>query len=367
MMMTYVPLCIPSPTLSSAVSGATPVHQAAAASAGHALSGRASWVRGRTNVENRTLNIFNLAEFVNREVELGAFDTVTKGSCVERVLIFSGPLGIGKSALVQRLCSGCRERQLPHVLIDFERSELSDVELLVDQLAAPLGDAVLAAIDAEIAAQQTASSVPEVGQSALTDLLKNTAPTAAPQRIDFRTSEIGAGAQVAVGQGILQISHSQITLSPGTESLRLRQRRLLRLGRAFRQGVAGLLAQQPVILFFDGCEEATQEVQQWLQREVLEPLLRGEIAPPHNLAVILSGDPQRRRGPWVQQVAGYGFGVLAYELANLLPDAVHRYWVEIKGLKEELLPPIFRQTGAPPDLMRRMADLSAPLGGRAGG
>lgn len=135
------------------------------------------------------------------------------------------------------------------------------------------------------------------------------------------------------------------------------------LGRAFRQGLEALLAQQPVILFFDSCDEAPQEVLAWLQSELLDPLFQGRLALERNLAVIMAGDPSRKRGPWIQQVCGYGAGVMAHELANLLPDAVRRYWVEIKGLSEALLPPAFLQAGAPPDLMRRMAELSASLGG----
>jgi hypothetical protein len=174
-----------------------------------------------------------------------------------------------------------------------------------------------------------------------------------------RFGDVGAQAQVAVGQNIFQIQNAQFSMSPELGLSLAQQQKQIAIDRALREALEDVLARQPVVLFFDSCEEAPRDVLDWLQRQVLDPVIEGEMAHRGQLSLVVAGTPEGRRGAWVKEVAGWSFGLIAHELANLLPEDVRHYWLTVRSLGEETLPAAFLHAGAPPKLMFEMAQLSS--------
>ncbi len=304
----------------------------------------------------------NLQHFVNRETQLAAFEARLQDREKSPVLLFHGPLGIGKTSLLYRLRACCRESKTTCALLNFQHDGLYEGEAIIHHLREQIGGDLFDAIGDEIAAIQ--QELPQ--QRLRTDTLNNWAAVsslfagqpATAKLIEAHVDSVGDGSQVAVGQQITQINNSQIYFMPEMESTIIRQERQRRLNKAFRDSLNRLVEKEMLVLLFDACDSATPEAVQWMRKQLLDPLSEGYFTSPTNLAIVLVGDPRGEKGGWLDEIAAWGESVAAYKLDDLPPEAVRKYWLEIRGLSEESLPPIFRSRGAPPFLMVQMANFS---------
>ena len=304
---------------------------------------------------------YNLRHFVNRESQLEAFEARLQGREKNPVLLFHGPLGVGKTFILYRLRAACRKSKTTCALVDFQHDGLYTAEAIIHRLREQIGGDFFDAIGRELEAFQRAfpRDLPKwealAGRVAGGALFAGQPPPASQIKVHLGDVE----GQVAVGQQIIQMNNSQIYLAPEMEPALVQQERLRRLNRALRDALERLVARELVVLLFDACDNATPDVIQWLRNQLLDPLLAGSLPSPASLAIVLVGDPRCKRGTWLDEIAGWGEGVAAYKLGDLPSDAVRKYWIEIRGLDEATLPPAFRSRGAPPELMVQMANFSA--------
>jgi hypothetical protein len=307
---------------------------------------------------------YSLRHFVNREPQLAAFQARLQGREKSHVLLFHGPLGMGKTFMLYRLRALCREAKMTCALVDFQHDGLYTAEAIIHRLREQIGGDFFDAIGREIEALQRAFQELPKGE-ALAGWIGGgplfAARPAPASQIEGRIGDVSAGGQAAVGQQIIQINNSQIYYAPEMAPAQVQQERTRRLSRALRDALERLVAREPVVLLFDACDSATPDAIQWLRNQLLDPLLDGSLASPGNLAIVLVGDPGCARGTWLSEIAGWGEGVAAYRLGDLPPEAVRQYWIEIRGLGEATLPPIFCTRGAPPHLMVQMANLTAEV------
>lgn len=312
---------------------------------------------------------YSLRHFVDREPQLEAFEARLHGKEKSPVLLFHGPLGAGKTAMLYRLRALCREAKTTCALVDFQHGGLHETEQIINRLRVQIGGGFSEAIGREIEAMERAFPRRSPTEEALASWAGGGARFAgqpAPgSQIEAQTGDIGDHSQVAVGQQIVQtqihINNSQIYYAPERELALVQQELLLRLNKALWDALERLVARERAVLLFDACDCATPDAIHWLRNQLLDPLLDGSLPALANLAIVLVGDPRCEKGIWLKEIAGWGEGVAAQKLGDLPPEAVRKYWIEIQGLDEGTLPPVFCTRGAPAYLMVQMASFSAEV------
>lgn len=310
---------------------------------------------------------YNPRHFVNRESQLEAFEARLEGREKSHVLLFHGPLGIGKTSMLRRLRAVCRECETACALIDFQHDSLYTAEAIIHHLRKEIGGDFFDAIGRELEASRRAlpRDLPQwetlTGWVGGSTLVAGQPPPAS--HIEGQTGDVKG--QVAIGQQIAQtqmhFNNSQIYYAPESEPVWVQEERLRRLNRAVRDELERMVARELLVLLFDACDSATPDAIQWLRKQLLDPLLDGSLPSAAHLAIVLVGDPRRERGTWLNEIAGWGEGIAAHKLGDLPPEAVRKYWIEIRGLDEATLPPVFGKRGAPPHLMVQMANFSAEV------
>ncbi len=305
---------------------------------------------------------YNLRHFVNREPELAAFEARLRGREKSHVLLFHGPDGIGKTSMLYRLGAACRRAKTTYALLDFQHDGLQKAEAIIQLLGEEIGgdfsDAIGRTIEAcqgafldELLKEQVSTAVPGG------DSVSASQPAGKIDNAHIEHLEPGAVGVIATGDvKVFYIANPHINFRPEDEPRWMQQKRMRCLNEGFRQALEQLVARELVVLLFDACEYATEDAIQWLQKQLLDPLLEGALPSPANLAIVLGGNPRERRGLWLDKIAGWRDGVAAHGLSDLPPKAVRKYWIEIRGLDAAILPAGFGTRGVDPLSMVRMAD-----------
>lgn len=312
---------------------------------------------------------YNPSHFVNRETQLAAFRNRVQGTAQNSVLLFHGPLGFGKTTMLQRFREICQKSAATYALVDFQHGSLFEAEDVIHCLRSQIRGHFFDAIGREVTAIE--QDMPQMMQqggnlASLTSSSSRFEPqTATTSQIEGQIGEVGAGGQAAIGQHIIQnqvsINNSQIFFSPEAGIRLAQQERMRRLNRVFFEALDLFTTQKGLILLFDACDNTTPTTAEWLRSQLLDPLLTGYFSCPANLTIILVGDATCEGGIWLNRFINRGEGIAAYPLSYLPPEAVRKYWVEIRGLDETSLPRAFAARGAPPALMIQMANLSAEV------
>lgn len=313
---------------------------------------------------------YNPNHFVNRETQLAAFQNRMQGTAQNSVLLFHGPLGFGKTTMLQRFREVCQKSAATCALVDFQHGGLFEAEDVIHCLRSQIRGQFFDAIGREVAAieQDMPQRMIQPGDNLAS--LAGSGSRFEPQtvnasQIEGRIGEVGAGGQAAIGQNIIQnqvsINNSQIFFSPEAGIRHAQQERMRRLNRVFFEALDLFTTQKGLILLFDACDNTTPTTAEWLRAQLLDPLLTGYFSCPANLTIILVGDPTCEGGVWLNRFINRGEGIAAYPMNYLPPEAVRKYWVEIRSLDETSLPRAFAARGAPPALMIQMANLSAEV------
>jgi len=313
---------------------------------------------------------YNPRQFVDREPQLDAFQTCLHDREKSHVLLFHGPQGMGKTSMLYWLRAACRESQTACVLVDFEHGGLNIPEALIHHLRQQIGGDFFDAIGRELVALQQdfpkqASLLQGLSAWAGGSLLPAGQPQPAGMSkpavsVEAQIGNVGDENMIAVGTRIamnkITINNSQIYTAPEKEDSFIQEEKLRRLSRAFRDALERLVSNDRLVLLFDACDSATTEVIRWLREQLLDLLLDADQPSMANLFIVLVGDPHCERGTWLDKIISWGQGVTALELGYLPPEAVLKYWIDIRHVGETKLPPDFRTRGAPPFLMVWMAD-----------
>lgn len=313
---------------------------------------------------------FDPCEFVDREPELQDFQTLLDAGATKRVLLFHGPPGIGKTWLAQRLCVQCRDAGVQFALLDFEaceeykRYKVSDI---ITGLQRQIGGDFSTRIGARLCALEREFASPNPLEQVFASSPQGGGPLqyASAGTISLTARDVGERAVVMTGQNLF--NNVQFYMNPARESELLLEQKQLGLERIVQEELESLLAQRPVVLLFDSCDCAPRDVLDWLQRQFIEPLIQGALANHQRLSVIVTGAQEGKRGPWVGELAGRSWGVVADRLGNLLPADVRRWWVEIRGLSDQTLPAYASRLGSPPGLMFMNAQWAAQMEAGRGG
>jgi hypothetical protein len=302
---------------------------------------------------------YKLRHFVNRERELAAFEARLQGREKSQVLLFHGPKDYGKTFMLHRLRQVCQEAKTTCALVDLEL--LNEADAIIDCLGDQIGDDFFDAIERAIeATERDLPTEPSIGET-LSSWAASSAPVAGqPASGSQITAQVGdiVDSVVIIGKDIT-MHNSPSCVSPEMELTYKKKRRIHCLNKALREALERMTARKLVILLFDACDCATKVALKWLRTHLLFPLLEGDIPSPANLAIVLAGDPNCEKGIWLDEIADWGEGVAVYELGDLPPEAVRKYWIEIRGLDESTLDPDFRTLGAPPGLMVAWANFKA--------
>lgn len=280
-------------------------------------------------------------DFVNRAAELALFLETTQPESRRRVLLVGGEYGMGKSYLLAEIAEQCAVRHIAHVYVDLaelrEPGYLSLVTRLWEELGPhgfePLGQAMLWA-------ESLASATP--GQ----ELAASGPPLA--QEIHAQVGAVGAGAQVAVGAYNTQIQAQVVNILHREHPL-VRQRIEAAVTAALHAGLSQRGQEETLVFLFDAWEEATTELRDWLQRTLLGWTLNRKLG---DAVAIVAGLEQPRfdRHP---------LRVDTVILQDLDEEAFRVYWVEKRGLPEELVEAMYAACMGMPLAMRLIADRHA--------
>lgn len=289
--------------------------------------------------------------FVNREDQLAAFEACLHCEGERPVLLFYGPLGAGKTSMLNRLRGLCQAEGTTCTLVDLWHDGLFEAEKIIDFLCRripDLGRAMKArrkAVEEEFAEQFARGSVPSVSGG-----------PAPAGTFEVRTGDIGAGAVVLIGQGISMINNSQLYTDPEEAPARIRKAWLDRLSEVFLEELRQLAERKLVVLLFDSCDQTTPEAREWLWAKLLDPLLNDCLPYPANLVIAVAGNRACKEGIWLDDMLRQGERVDDQELGKLPPEAVREYWIQIRGLDEALLQQALPPGGALPLLMVSVAN-----------
>jgi DNA polymerase III delta prime subunit len=323
--------------------------------------------------------MYNPRHFVNRQPQVAAFESRLQGQTRSNVLLFHGPLGMGKTTMLYRLREVCRKLAIQSALVDFQGEGVFQPEAVIDKLRNELRGDFFEAISKEIALLEVdfpRSSPQARALAALTSVeplagsigsstggLPSRPPAAS--QIEGQIGSLGPDAQAAIGQNIIQnrvTINNPIFAAPGQEFSLVEKERLQRLSHVMRNALEVLTAAGPLVLLFDACDNAAEGIIPWLREHILNPVLDGSFASADNLAIVLVGDTHSQKGAWLREIMDWGEGVAVHPLDNLPSDAVRQYWIEIRGLAPANLPSVF-VNGAPPYLLVQMANFTQGISG----
>jgi hypothetical protein len=303
--------------------------------------------------------------FVNRKPQLDLFAQRLAPPGQAAIIFVHGTVGIGKSALLQKLRAEHCRSGVTYAWLDFQNDELFTPQAVIDRLSEQIGGAFLTAIsDAGIEIEKTIGFAPA-------DLLAGLgrAPNPAPAlHIETNVGEVGERSAVAVGAGINQFIHSPINITAGMDWGRLQTEKLRRLNETVQMAIAALAAHERVFLFFDACDAAPQDVLKWLHDLLLIKVRDQRLPASGSFVVVLAGNLKGARGHWLHTLADWHNDQTVHvnELSGLHLEDVREYWSVHRQLLFENLPALLLTMDVPPHLLVGLADLEQLRGGARG-
>jgi hypothetical protein len=347
---------------------------------------------------------YDSALFVDRQQEMGYLERLLRHEGSKAVMCIQAGEWMGKSWLVSRMGSHCRqaESQVVCAEVDFrnrrEMHEVQDTLSLVRLLRSKLNrpdyfshlNAVInsftaaggpgAAVSALSALAERMGAAYDLGELAMLSqflgvLWENVAGDTLylkayglasqmqhrgrlPELLDRLRADrghldwsqglealSGEGAAAAAGDAVVEDRLAPLA-DEGTRGRGLVDRRI---NEAFFDCLAGLAGDLPVALFFDGCEQAPGEAMDWIRHELLDRLRTGEL---NNLVVILAG----RTRPDLSDVDVDRL-LVEVELDGFDEDRVGEFLAAYRlEVGAEELAFLARASGGVPGMLARMVD-----------
>lgn len=297
----------------------------------------------------------NLNHFINREPEIENFDRLLADP-QRRIFLLYGDAGMGKSGLLHILRRDHTHPTLRAIFVDFrarrtlggESGEL--IHFLGKKLGPEVADALPPIPDETESLQWDPADLARLEAS-----IVSIAETVAAART---TSGGGMAVQGnvtvqdgdAVGRDKIVINLPSLLAHSGGWRWKQRQRQEQALTEAFQTALRGSSDEQPVILYFDHCEEA-EGVATWLEEELLGLLLDPAEAAT-NLWVVCVG----RQVPLQPQAGTLREILRSQEVRPLSKEATILYWEKKRGLPTEESEHVFRFSGGKPNVLKSMAD-----------
>lgn len=321
---------------------------------------------------------FNPREFVDREPQLQAFRALLEARPGERILLFHGVTGAGKTWLIERLCAECRAAGIQFARVNFELADEDRPSRITDVIALWQSQIRDVQFSTQICDRLLALERELLPPDPLERLFSSlrTAPDLLRQRVPAATIRVETGdvrdSDITVAETILNLT-AWVCPNPDEWQQQVREQKQIRLGQIVREALGELLARQPVVLLFDSCDAAPQDVSNWLRLQLLDPLLHGELAHHERLSFVIAGalpgecEGSSGRAAWVNTLAGAREGVVAVALGDLLHVDVRRFWVEIRGLSVQRFQNVFEGGGSLPLVMACMAQREAQREAAHGG
>jgi len=301
-----------------------------------------------------------LRHFVNRVTQLALGAQYLTKPATAGILFFHGALGIGKSTLLQRLRTEYCTPAVAYAWLDFQHGELYTADQLIDQLCDQLRDPFSKTMGDELLRLQQA---PE--QNFQPTLTLQFAPAYAaampggPLQIEATVNVVDNGSAVAIGQNIIQLINSPMNFNGGMVNARHQQEAERGRDRTPQMALTDVTKQQPLLLFCDNIDCASQEVLIWLRNQFLQPIQQGRWQSTYPLIVTLVGDFAGPRGHWLRAIADWHNEQQIYvnDLNFLAAADIDEYWVTHRQLARQTLPASFLELGASPHILVGMADL----------
>lgn len=299
----------------------------------------------------------NLKHFVNRETEIDSF-VFLLADAEQRIFLLHGEEGVGKSCLIHLARRDHARREMQAVFVDFRQSRRLGAEpdavihFLGDRLGPPLSSALEPFLDAPPPALPDAEALAQWEQT----LTRSLAQAVAAAR-SAAGSGLSIGGNVEIEGGDLVVGDKFVFQLPpllthwGDSRRAGQERRAQARSQSFQRALRMLSDQQPVILYFDHCDEAEPPVRAWLEKELVG-LLFDPVETTANLWIVLIG----RQMPLQAEAQALAPILRAQEVKPLSPAVVARYWEEKRGLSPQKTAQAIEFSRGNPFLLKRMAD-----------
>ena len=271
----------------------------------------------------------SLQWFVNRNAELVVFQSMLAGSTPQRVLVFSGPGGVGKTSLLRRLHDQCRSDGVPACFVNFSDRRAWDYLAIVREVRDQLGP---------------------VGFNPLTEAIN--ASTQGSQEQDINTaisSHPDVAGQVEAGDVSGQVIIRDNSFFIRADSEGARRQIEARITGAFFTCLEALQREQEIVLLFDSYEQVTAEADRWLLSFLLARVLDDRLP---RVIIVIAG----RQVPVFPAEAR---GMVAERSLGPLSEQDVRDYMRKRAAEGLDVSAVYAASAGNPGMLARMIDTAA--------
>ena len=213
-----------------------------------------------------------LAEFVDRDAELGRFCTMLDGGD-KPIMVVWGEAGIGKTSLLARMMHECAVRRLRKSEVIWKDHNPPDYMAIMRKIRDDVGPEYFNAFTELVQYYTTGKDDTTVAKA-----LGVNAPQSVAQGATFEHSSVGDIAGTIIKDSMIVVFCSDLAIPESERRHNLTDR--------FIQGLAQAVREQPIVVFMDAVEKMSLDTEKWVWEELFDRVM--QLSSP-NIKFVLCG------------------------------------------------------------------------------